>query len=299
MPTAEELINRIDYRFESTTTQGVYSFIIRRDDSPTSISFSVECVMNPNGEKVSSFPASVQTDIQTALAAVQGFFTASFDVTPVGPLTFTAVYEGPDPDSQDLTVSNDGNFGSLLNFTVSADEAWVFLIPDEEGGIRPNTSVTVTVSPITGPNSPDGPLAVGAHSSTVTFVDPDADDTPVTVTVDVTILPKAEISLSDATLSFTTTVGGPNPADQTFDVENIGPGTSLLNYTVDVAESSATWLTVSPTSGGPLGPGPLDTITVSVDVTGLTAGTYLATIRVTDPTAENSPQAVVVDLVLT
>ncbi len=300
MPTADELLDRIEYRFESASTMGVYSFIIRRAHNPVGRPlFSVECVMNPNGEKVPSFPASVQDDITTALTAVEAFFTASFDVTPAGPLAFTAVFEGPDPDPQTLTVANDGNFGSLLFFLATADEDWAILSPTQAGGLRPGESQAVLVSPLTGLTNPDGPLTVGAHSATVTLTDTEADDSPVAVTVDVTIIPKAEITLSVATLSFTAPLGGPDPADQTFDTENTGPALSLLNYTVDVAEANATWLTVAPTSGGPLGPGPTELITVSVDVTGLVAGTFLATIRVTDPTAENSPQTVVVDLVVT
>lgn len=295
MATASELLERAEYRFESIASEGTYTFIIRRADSPTRPAFSVESVTNPNGALVSSYPASVQDDVDTALTAIKALFVSSFDVSPAppGPLAYTAVFEGPNPDAQDVTVENDGTFGSLLSFDVTADETWVSLVPNASGGIRGDQSVTVSVGPLT------GELTVGAHSATVTFTDTEADDSPVNMTVDVTILPKAEISLSETDLSFTAPEGGPNPADQTFDVENIGPGTSLLNYTVDVAEAAATWLTVIPNSGGPLGPGPLDTITASVDVTGLTLGTYLATIRVTDPTAENSPQAINVDLVVT
>lgn len=301
MATAEELLDRIEYRFESVSTQGVYSFIIRRAHSNERPLFSVECVMNPNGERVSSFPSTVQDDITTAMAAVVAFFTASFDVTPAppGPLAYTAVFEGPDPDAQTIAVTNDGNFGSLLFFLATVDEDWVSLVPTQAGGLRSGVSTDISVSPLTGLTNPDGPLTVGAHSATITLTDTEADDSPITMTVDVTIIPKGEITLDVSTLSFTASVGGANPVDQTFDTENTGPALSLLNYTVDVAEASATWLTVLPTSGGPLAPGPLDTITVSVDVTGLVIGTYLATIRVTDPTAENSPQSIVVDLVVT
>jgi hypothetical protein len=296
MATAAELLERAEYRFQSFATEGTYTFIIRRADSATRPEFSVESVTNPNGELVSSYPASVQADIVTAMAAIQALFVASFDVTPVppGPLSYTAVFEGPNPDPQDVTVTNDGTLGSLLSWVASATEAWVSLVPGNEGGLRVGQSAVISVAPVT------GELIVGAHAATVTIEDDEADDSPITMTVNVTVLPKAEIALSETDLSFTAPVGGPNPADQTFDVENVGPGTSLLNYTVDVAEVDATWLTVLPTSGGPLGPGPLDTITVSVDVTGLTAaGTYLATIRVTDPTSENSPQGINVELVVT
>jgi hypothetical protein len=51
------------------------------------------------------------------------------------------------------------------------------------------------------------------------------------------------IGVSPASLSFSATVGGSNPADQSLSITNTGGGT--LNWT---ASSNATWLSVNPTS---------------------------------------------------
>lgn len=57
------------------------------------------------------------------------------------------------------------------------------------------------------------------------------------------------------------------------------------------ANSSASWLTVSPTSGKGDGH-----VTIGIDPTGLTAGTLTGTVSITDPDAGNSPQEIAVTL---
>jgi Subtilase family/Viral BACON domain len=94
------------------------------------------------------------------------------------------------------------------------------------------------------------------------------------------------IGVSPASLSFTATAGGSNPADQTINVTNTGGGT--LNFTVS---DDAPWLTVSPASG--TAPA---TLTASVDITGLAAGTFNGTITISAAGATNTPVSVPVTL---
>ncbi|MGH9767396.1 MAG: S8 family serine peptidase, partial [Blastocatellia bacterium] len=94
------------------------------------------------------------------------------------------------------------------------------------------------------------------------------------------------IGVSPASLSFTATAGGGNPANQTISITNTGAGT--LNWT---ASEGAAWLTVSPASG--TAP---STLTASVDITGLAAGTYNGTITISATGATNSPVSVPVTL---
>ncbi|MBO0722078.1 MAG: hypothetical protein J2P41_14735, partial [Blastocatellia bacterium] len=94
------------------------------------------------------------------------------------------------------------------------------------------------------------------------------------------------ISVNPSSLSFTATAGGSNPASQTFDISNTGSGT--LNFT---ASDDGSWLTISPTSG--TAPA---TLTASVDISGLAAGTYNATITISASGATNSPVNVPVTL---
>jgi hypothetical protein len=94
------------------------------------------------------------------------------------------------------------------------------------------------------------------------------------------------ISASPASLSFSGTVGGANPASQSLSINNGGGGT--LNWT---ASDNASWLTVTPASG--TAP---STLTISVNTSGLLAGTFNATISISATGATNSPLNVPVTL---
>jgi hypothetical protein len=94
------------------------------------------------------------------------------------------------------------------------------------------------------------------------------------------------IGVSPSSFSFSATAGGANPANQTLNISNTGGGT--LSWT---ATDDATWLTLSPTSG--TAP---SAVTLSVNTSGLAAGTYNGTITITAAGATNSPVSVPVTL---
>ncbi len=96
------------------------------------------------------------------------------------------------------------------------------------------------------------------------------------------------IGASPASFSFSATAGGANPANQSLSITNTGGGT--LNWS---ATDDATWLTISPTSG--TAP---SSVTLSVNITGLAAGTYNGNITITATGATNSPVTVPVTLVV-
>ncbi len=100
------------------------------------------------------------------------------------------------------------------------------------------------------------------------------------------------IAFEPTAFSFTATQGGANPSNQTLDIWNSGGGT--LDWSVD---DDGTWLSLAPTSGNSTGEH--DTVTLSVNISGLTAGDYNATITITAPGAINTPQTVPVSLTIT
>jgi glucose/arabinose dehydrogenase/PKD repeat protein len=103
--------------------------------------------------------------------------------------------------------------------------------------------------------------------------------TPVTAT-------GPRLTVSPASLSFTATQGGANPAARTVSVTNSGSGS--LSFT---ASDDAPWLSVAPASGT----APQD-VSATVDIAGLAPGTYNATITVTASGAQGSPATVPVTL---
>jgi Concanavalin A-like lectin/glucanases superfamily/Fibronectin type III domain/Viral BACON domain len=94
------------------------------------------------------------------------------------------------------------------------------------------------------------------------------------------------LSVTPGSLSFSATQGGANPAAKTLSVSNAGGGT--LNWT---ASESASWLSISPSSGTNAG-----TITVTPSTSGLAPGTYTTDVTVTAAGAGGSPKTIPVTL---
>lgn len=102
------------------------------------------------------------------------------------------------------------------------------------------------------------------------------------IVIDHAAVESPAISLNKTALSFTTS------GSQTFTVSNSGGGT--LNWTVS---DNKFWITVNPASGTNSG-----TVTVTVDKTGLTTGTYTGLVTVSSANATNSPQTIDVTLTI-
>ena len=94
------------------------------------------------------------------------------------------------------------------------------------------------------------------------------------------------IGISPASLSFTATAGGANPANQTISISNTGAGTLAWSAT-----DNASWLSLSPASGAAPA-----TLTASVNISGLAAGTYNGAITVAGTGATNTPVSIPVTL---
>ena len=139
------------------------------------------------------------------------------------------------------------------------------------------------------------PVAAGTYTITVE-VDPgnsiaesDEDNNSASREITVAGGAPATIGYSPSSFSFTGTQGGANPSGQTLSIWNSGGGT--LSWSVS---DDATWLTLSPTSGSSTGE--TDNVVVSVDISGMSAGSYSATITISASGATNTPQTVSVSL---
>jgi hypothetical protein len=197
-------------------------------------------------------------------------------VTPSS-LQFTAV-EGENPGPQNLNIASSG---AALDWSASYDSAWIGL--SAASGTTPS-NISVAIDAVG-----EG-LVAGVYRDTITIASAGAGNTPQKIPVTVTITePPPVIGVAPSVLDFNATAGGGNPTNQLFTVSNDGGQTLNYNLTKD-----STWLTVAPTSGS-LTAGNSDDITVSIDIAGLTAGTYTDTVFVSGNTA-NSPQKVAVNL---
>jgi hypothetical protein len=224
-----------------------------------------------------------------------GFMEHDLSVTtPVGPtvafspshLSFSAVQGGADPASQILEIWNSG--AGTLNWGVSDNANWLSLSPANGSSTGDHDEVTASVN-IAG-------LSAGGYSATITIAAAGATNTPRTLTVSLTLTETEAptIAFSPAGLSFSAVAGEANPTNKTLQIWNSGTGT--LDWSVS---DDADWLTLAPTSGSSTGEQDVVNVTASVDMTGMTAGSYLATITITAPEATNTPRTLAVSLTLT
>ncbi|MEA2136290.1 MAG: hypothetical protein QOC68_4199 [Solirubrobacteraceae bacterium] len=189
-------------------------------------------------------------------------------------LSFSAVAGGANPAAKTLTATNSGAGGSLP-VSASDDAAWLSVTP-ASGATPQDLSVAVDTAG----------LAAGTYTGKVTVTSAGAAGSPRDVAVTLVVGPPPVLAVAPASLAFSGTAGGANPATKTLSVTNTGGGS--LSFT---AADDATWLAVTPASGSAP-----QTLTVSASLTGLAAGTYTGNVTVTAAGVQGSPQTVPVTL---
>ena len=149
-----------------------------------------------------------------------------------------------------------------------------------------NTAVTWTASAgsITSAGLYTPPSVTSATTVTVTATSVATASAKASAAVTVNPIIKPILGISPASLTFSATAGGSNPASQNVSIANTGNGT--LSWT---ASASAAWLTLSAKSG--TAP---STLSIGIATSGLSAGTYTGTVTLAAGTAGS--QAVAVNL---
>ncbi len=196
----------------------------------------------------------------------------------VSPSTLTYSYQsgGTVPSAQTFTVSSSG---AALSYTVSTSATWLTATP--ASGSTPG-SVSVSVSPQS--------LSAGTYTGTVTITSSGASNSPktVAVTLNITAAALPTLGVSPASLTYNYQIGGSAPVAQSVGLSSSG---SAVSYTT---ATSATWLSATPASGSTPA-----SLSVSVNPSGLAAGTYNGNVTITSAGASNSPKMVPVTLNVT
>jgi len=99
------------------------------------------------------------------------------------------------------------------------------------------------------------------------------------------------IGIDTTEINFYAVRGEGNPGQQTLSISNISFGT--LNWILDY---DCNWLQVDPNAGISTGEADVNHVTLDVDITDLTPGTYNCELTISDPCATNTPQIVAVSL---
>jgi uncharacterized protein (TIGR03437 family) len=191
-----------------------------------------------------------------------------------GNLVFNYKFGDPAPAAQNLTVS----YASMIFFSVEATSTGNWLKVDTTSGITPAV-IKVSVDP-TG-------LAIGTYTGLITLTS-FAAAAPATVGVTLTVTGAPSLTASPLALDFQAAAGGAPPAGKTFTVTS----SPASNFQIRVA--GGTWLSVNPE----IGTTPA-TVTVSVNPSGLAAGTYRASVIIQTPGATSGGQLVAVSLTVT
>ncbi|HYX49914.1 MAG TPA: choice-of-anchor D domain-containing protein, partial [Ktedonobacteraceae bacterium] len=209
-------------------------------------------------------------------------------------LSFTT-YKGNNPTPKTFTFTNTGN--APLNWTASEDGNGASFAPVNRtsGQVAPGKSVVLTVSPnVLG-------YGAGILSTVITIADSDPG-TKVSsqkLSVTITVLDQAAITLSTNTLSFANSSTTPDTS-KLLSITNSGSAT--LNWSVALKETTAaniTWLSVDLPSAT-LSPGARSVVNVHYDSSQLSSGTYTATLTIndSDPGTPVSSQVVQITLIV-
>jgi len=189
----------------------------------------------------------------------------------------TSGLDGENPPGQQLVIRNAG--GETLNWHIEHDCDWLTVEPDSGSSDGQPNEVTLSVD--------TSGLVRGAHECSITILDPNAENSPQIVHVQ--LLHGPILELSDNFFGFE----GSNPPEHFLTIRNAGGG--ILNWRIDY---DCNWLTVEPDSGSSTGEP--DEIILSMDMSLLppTPPIYNCSLTVLDPYAGNSPQLIQVEWVV-
>ncbi|MHC4695081.1 MAG: BACON domain-containing protein, partial [Planctomycetota bacterium] len=198
---------------------------------------------------------------------------------PNNALTFSAISKEVNPDDQTFTIIN--SCEGILNWSIDkpAECDWLNVSPLSNNSNPDVNEVTVSIEP--------SGLDYGLHSCELTISDPNAQNSPQYVTIDLEVL-RPELSVSPGQFYFETALDEPNNSGQVLSIQNTGHDT--LHWDINVPDEY-NWLTFSESSGQ-TDANETDEATLTIDHNEVGSGYYEFEITVSDPNADNNPQTV-------
>src|SRR5579875_1032680 len=207
-------------------------------------------------------------------------------VTPAV-LSFTALDGQQAPPVQQLVINNPGTqtlswslennvatpttfAGEQLLLHLFGDQNWLLTSPSS-GQVAPGQSAVVRISV----NSQ--PLLPGVYTSNLVFnASGGAINNQQVVGISLTVQPNCGLVLSSGSVSFTAVAGQSNPSNQALSLSTTGSCSTSTPLSWQ-AQSSASWLTITPASGQLRAS--MSTVTsIGVNIAGLRPGIYEGTI---------------------
>lgn len=217
--------------------------------------------------------AADNTTITATIPAVTGTVSVSVTVNEKDSNSMELTITEPDVATVTEIDPATGVQGETLDVLISGTNTeWS---GDMTASISIEPSTGITVNSATGDTTSieaNITIAADATAGDYTITVTDADGSATFTVTEVVVDPI--LSVDTAELNFSATEEGSNPENQTITISNEGGG--ILSWT---AENAATWLSISPESGA-ISEGVSENITITVDITGLSADTHTDTITV-------------------
>ena len=189
------------------------------------------------------------------------------------------------PRVENPRVENPRVENATINLAPGEEALFVLRIYDEDITVGP------TIEDVIGTEE-DLEIGAAATAHAVDTEDALAGETTPNVAYSEDYTPA--IGHTPISMAFTASEGGANPVSQIFQMQNTAYG--MLSYAIS---DDADWLDTSPADDIVYSGDPANSHTVSVDISGLTEGTYNADITIIGYGATNTPQIVPVTLTIT
>jgi uncharacterized protein (TIGR03437 family) len=285
--------------FTVTSNQSWLSISPNSGTTSTNLSVSVNPTGLPNGTSTGTLTFNSNGNTQTVNVSItiNGSTSGGGNVsvqcsascgTTQPAMAFTGQFGSGALPIGGINVTSASGSGSV-SFTVVATTTtggnWLSTSVGNSIVTTPFNGLSVNVNVGTGSTA----LAPGSYTGNLAIT-PQGGGTVVNVPVSLTVSAPPTVSATPATLTFTWRVGDPNPASQTL---TVNPATPALAFGVTVSPANA-WLSATPATGTTPG-----TVTVSINPTGLAAGSYTGTVTVAGTGSAAGSTAVAVSLTVT
>ena len=251
--------------------------------APISVSVNPSGITAPqlcSGSVTITSPGSATT--LTVPVVLQVSATAIIQVNPSA-VNMTGQIGSGITATSTLTLSSSDSFTGLT-YTLSSPATWLFVSP---------TAGTTPVNVQLSANTSDASLKIGANTTTLTLTSPSLQ-TPITIPVTLNLVSAANLVAAPTSLVFSQPANGTAPAAQTVSLTLSGTGLSTANFTAVANVNFGTWLTVTPTTGTVPGQ-----ISIAVNGSNLSQGSYTGSVVVTVPGVGQSPFTIPVTLNVT
>ena len=255
-----------------------------------------------SGPDTGSTPTTVSGSPQTIMVQLRVLPPCGLQAPSSSALAFSATQGGGNPAAQAITFTAQGSCAWPVNWqaSISTHARWLILSSNTgttgiTGSIGASGQPTTLSASVNIGNLPPGKYTTQVSIAASDSTSVQAQGSPVSFSVTLTILAACQLQTSGNSLSFSTPTGQVSTT-QSIILQESGNCARPVAWTATGDSGSSSWLIVSPPSGNDNGAGA--TISVSVNANSLAPGTYTGTISIAASDV-GSPTTVAINVTVT